>query len=255
MNRLNQAKETMSKLFGDNKLVISKTDPDFGEIVKNFIYGDVYSHGNLTDKDRELITLVVLTTNQTLKELKLHVKGALNIGVGPVEIKEALYQSAPYIGISKVIEALDVANEVFGELDISLPIESKKEVSEDTRFDKGLEVQKSIFGDVIDKMHEDTPENQKHIKKYYLSAMCFGDFYTRGGLDLKMRELLTFSILCALGGCESQLKAHVAGNLSVGNDKEVLLSALTQSIPYIGYPRTLNALACINEVIPEAEEK
>ncbi|TDX53227.1 carboxymuconolactone decarboxylase family protein [Orenia marismortui] len=254
MNRLNQAKERMSKLFNDTELSISKTDPDFSEIVKNFIYGDVYSHVELTDKERELITVVVLITNQTLGKLKRHIKGTLNIGLSPVEIKEALYQCAPYIGISKVLEALDATNEVFAEMNISLPLENQKEVTEDNRFDKGLKVQKSIFGDVIDKMHENTPDNQKHIKKYYLSAMCFGDFYTRGGLDVKMRELLTFSILCALGGCESQLKAHVAGNLSVGNDKEILLLALTQCIPYIGYPRTLNALACINEVI-SAEEK
>ena len=94
------------------------------------------------------------------------------------------------------------------------------------------------------------PANQKHIQRY-LSDNCFGDFLTRGGLDVKMRELLTFSMLVSLGGCESQVKGHIAGNANIGNDKATLLAVVTQLLPYIGYPRTLNGIACLNEVLPE----
>ena len=103
---------------------------------------------------------------------------------------------------------------------------------------------------MIDDMYEQSPENQIHIQKY-LSANCFGDYYTRTGLDLKMRELLTFSMLLSLGSCEPQLKGHIQGNLTVGNDKERLLSVVTQLIPYVGYPRALNAIRCLNEVAPD----
>jgi 4-carboxymuconolactone decarboxylase len=82
-------------------------------------------------------------------------------------------------------------------------------------------------------MYEESPVNQIHIQKY-LYANCFGDYYTRKGLDVKTRELLTFSIILSLGGCEPQLKGHIQGNLNVGNDKEILLSAVTQLLPYIG---------------------
>ena len=99
-------------------------------------------------------------------------------------------------------------------------------------------------------MYKESPENQLHIQRY-LSANCFGDYYTRSGLDIKMRELLTFSMILSMGGCEPQLKGHIQGNLNVGNDKEILLSTVTQLLPYIGYPRTLNAIICLNEVIPE----
>jgi len=54
-----------------------------------------------------------------------------------------------------------------------------------------------------------------------------------------------------LGGCESQVKSHVQGNVNVGNTKENLIDALTCCLPYIGFPRTLNALGCVNAVIPE----
>ena len=99
-------------------------------------------------------------------------------------------------------------------------------------------------------MQESAPSNQKHIQKY-LSTFCFGDFYTRGGLDLKTRELFTLCILSALGGAEGQVKAHVQGNKNVGNDKETLITAIIHCLPYMGFPRTLNALACVNEIIPE----
>ena len=106
--------------------------------------------------------------------------------------------------------------------------------------------------DAIDRMHASAPENQKDIMVNYLSAFCFGDIYTRNGLDLKTRELLTFSIISALGGCEAQVKAHVQGNLNAGNHKQHLIDALAQMLPYIGFPRTLNALGCVNAVMQDA---
>ena len=87
------------------------------------------------------------------------------------------------------------------------------------------------------------PKNQKNIQDD-LSAYCFGDFYTRKFLPIHERELLTFAILAS----------HVGGNATVGSGKEVLLAALTVCLPYIGFPRTLNALSCINEVLPEAKQ-
>ena len=71
-------------------------------------------------------------------------------------------------------------------------------------------------------------------------------------LGLPLRELLTFCIISALGGCEAQVKAHVQGNAAVGNGKQLLVDALLQMLPCIGFPRTLNALACVNSVLPEA---
>ena len=120
----------------------------------------------------------------------------------------------------------------------------------ETRYEKGLKVQKEIFGETIDKMYEISPNNQPHIQKYLL-ANCFGDYYTRNGLDIKTRERLTLSLLIALGGTELQIKGHIQGNINVGNDKETQLSLMTQLLPYVGYPRTLNAIKCLNEVIPE----
>ncbi|WP_407345657.1 carboxymuconolactone decarboxylase family protein [Pengzhenrongella phosphoraccumulans] len=88
-----------------------------------------------------------------------------------------------------------------------------------------------------------------HLQRY-LSANCFGDHYTRTGLDLRTRELLTFAMLVSLGGCEPQVAGHIAANLRVGNGRARLIDVLTQLLPYIGYPRTLNGLRAIDDVAP-----
>jgi 4-carboxymuconolactone decarboxylase len=129
-------------------------------------------------------------------------------------------------------------------------LEGQSTSSPETLYDKGLAIRKAVFGEMIDQMYERSPKDQLHIQRF-LSANCFGDYYTRNGLDIKVRELVTLSILIALGGVESQIKGHIRGNLNVGNDRETLLSLITQLLPWVGYPRTLNALACLNEVAPE----
>lgn len=250
MDRTEFSKKTRNQLF-QNAAAASKTDPEFTEILNRFLFGEVWQHGNLDAKTRELITIVVLTTNQTPDQLKAHIGAALNVGVTPVEIKEALYQCAPYIGFAKTLVGIAQANRVFEERGVTLPLTGQATVTEETRLEKGVAAQSSIFGAAnIEAMRAGAPENLKHIQDY-LSAYCFGDIYTRGGLDVKMRELLTFSILCTLGGAENQLRAHVQGNANVGNKKGELLDVLTQCMPYIGFPRTLNALAVVNEILPE----
>jgi 4-carboxymuconolactone decarboxylase len=57
-------------------------------------------------------------------------------------------------------------------------------------------------------------------------------------------------MLISLGGCEPQVKGHVTGNLNVGNNRARLVDVVTQLLPFIGYPRALNALRVIGEVVP-----
>jgi 4-carboxymuconolactone decarboxylase len=99
-------------------------------------------------------------------------------------------------------------------------------------------------------MFEGSPRDQLHIQRL-LSASCFGDYYARTGPHLRAREMITLSILIALGGVEPQIKGHIRGNLNVGSTRPVLLDLITLLLPWVGYPRTLNALSCLNEVAPE----
>ena len=249
-NRIETAQQKQSQLFGSAKNKLAATDPDFAQTMDNFIYGDVYSRGKLTDKQRELLAITALTASQTLDSLPAQVQAALKAGATPVEIKETLYQCAPYVGFPKTVSALEITNKVFKKQGIKMPLANQSTVTEATRFDDGFKVQGEIFGaEHIAAMHKNSPANQKHIANY-LSEFCFGDTYTRNGLDLQMRELITLCAISTIGGAEPQVKAHVQANLNVGNDKELMLDAVTQCLPYIGFPRTLNAIACINQIIP-----
>jgi 4-carboxymuconolactone decarboxylase len=240
------AEKNHDELFPNHKSTLKVTDPEFIEVFDNFAFDEVLSYGNLDTKTRLMVILASLIAQQTLSEYKAMLGGALNVGVTPIEVKEIVYQSVPYAGIAKAFDFIHATNEILESRGIKLPLEGQSTTSPETRFEKGLALQKEIFGDMIDKMYQESPANQLHIQKY-LSANCFGDYYTRKGLDIKTRELLTFSMLLSLGGCEPQLKGHIQGNLNVGNDKEVLLCVVTQLLPYVGYPRTLNAIRCINE--------
>lgn len=244
--RTMKANEKYKELL-NRDFAVSKEDEDLQNIFNNFVYGEVYSHGNLEPKLRELITLVSLTASQGNNMIAEHVEAALNVGASAIEIKEALYQCAPYVGFPRVFTVLEEANKVFKDKNIKLPLKSQATVNEETRFEKGLSAQTNIFGNIILDMHKNSTENLKHIQNY-LSAMCFGDFYTREGLDMKTRELLTFIMIISLGGQEAQATGHARGNLSVGNSKDTLIEAVTQCIPYIGYPRTLNAITIINGI-------
>ena len=113
MDRTALTHETYEKLFGGKALTGQGNDPELMEILQKFIFGEVFHTGVLTDRERELITIVVLTTQQTLPQLKAHTKAALNIDVKPIEIREAIYQCAPFIGFPKTLNALGIINEVF----------------------------------------------------------------------------------------------------------------------------------------------
>jgi 4-carboxymuconolactone decarboxylase len=246
------ANKNHERLFPGHKSTLKATDPELIEIFDNFAFDEVLSHGNLDEKSRLMVVLAALIASQTLSEYKVMLGGALHLGLTPVEAKEIVYQAVPYCGIAKVLDFIHATNEIMESRGVKLPLEGQSTTSAETRYEKGLALQKAIFGEMIEKMHRESPQNQTHIQRY-LTDNCFGDYYTRKGLEMKTRELLTFSIILSLGGCESQLKGHIQGNANVGNGKETLLGVVTQLVPYVGYPRALNAIQCINEVLPQTK--
>lgn len=226
------------------------TDPELIEVFDNFAFDEVILHDSMDTKIRVMIILASTIGSQALTEFKMMANAALNVGVTPVEVKEIVYQSVPYVGIAKVLDFIYATNEILTERGVKLPLEGQSSTTSETRLEKGLAKQKEIFGDVIDAMYKNSPKDLLHIQ-HYLSANCFGDYVTRNGLDVKTREMITLSFLIALGGTESQMKGHIRGNANVGNDRQTLINLMTQLLPYVGYPRTLNAINCLNEVIPE----
>ena len=221
------------------------------EIVQTFQEKEVAPYGDLPQRTRRLISLALLTTLGTLQTVPEEVAKALADGVEPQAMAEAVIQCTPYAGYTRALAALQAVEDALGAQGVPLPLSKGGTVTADTRLAQGLAAQYAIFGqENIDRQRQAAPPELRHIQDA-LSGYCFGDFYTRTAIDLATRELLTFCILCALGGCEPQLRAHIDGNLQVGNKRQTLLSAVTWCLPYIGFPRTLNAINCINEIAKE----
>lgn len=172
---------------------------------------------------------------------------ALENGVTAVEAKEVVYQAVAYLGIGRVFPFLKITNEVIQKAGIHLPLEGQAVTTPETRVEMGEQAQVDIFGDSFKGFHASGPEETRHINRW-LSGNCFGDYYTRKGLDVRQREMITFCYLAAQG-TEIQLKGHIGGNAAVGNDRKFWIAVASQCMPYIGYPRTLNTFRCIDEVL------
>lgn len=222
---------------------LQKTDPEFAERFAYFL-NEVRNEETqkLEPADRYTASLAALIGCQGLDAFKELLAEALDNDFSPIMAKEIIYQAADYLGYGRMLPFLNAANEIFTEKNIPLPLEGQAATTLENRLEKGSEAQVEIFGESMKEAWKNGPVNR------WLAANCFGDYYTRKGLTLAQREMITFCFLMAQGGCEPQLTGHIKGNLNMGNDKEFLLRVVSQCLPYIGYPRSLNAIACIQAV-------
>ena len=245
-----QARRNHDELFPGHVSTLAVTDPELIGYFDNFAFDEVLRYGNLDTRTRLMVQLAALIAGQALGEYRVMLGAALTVGVTPAQAKEIVYQAVPYVGMGKAFDFLHATNDVLTARGVQLPLQGQSTTTPDTREEKGLAVQKEIVGaDTVDAMYAAAPADEMHLQ-HYLSANCFGDHYTRTGLGLPTRELLTFAMLIAMGGCEPRAKGHVAANLNVGNDRQTLLAVTTQLLPFIGYPRTLNAVRVIDEIAP-----
>ena len=146
--------------------------------------------------------------------------------------------------------ALGLGFGAFGTLDAheQKQIQNKGETM--TRLDRGLAQLQAIDGEagqkVIDSLANIAPDLGKFIIEF-----AFGDIYTRGELNLQERELITLSSLLTAGGCEPQLTVHIHAALNVGIPPQKVIETFMQCIPYVGFPRVLNAVFAAKKVFEE----
>ena len=247
------SKNYHEKMFPGYQSSFLKTDPEFIELFDNFAFDEVVNQDDLDDKTRFMAILATLLGCQGTEEFRVMVPAALNFGVTPVEIKEIVYQAVAYLGIGRVFPFLKITNEVFEEKGISLPLPPQATTTAENRREAGTQAQVDIFGKGMQDFWKSGPEESRHIN-LWLAANCFGDYYTRTGLDYKQREMITFCYLAAQGGCEPQLISHATANMRIGNDKAFLIKIISQCLPFIGYPRSLNTLRCVNEAADKMEK-
>ena len=146
--------------------------------------------------------------------------------------------------------ALGLGFGAFGTLDAHEPKQIQNKGETMTRLDKGLAQLQAIDGEagqkVIDSLANIAPDLGKFIIEF-----AFGDIYTRGELNLQERELITLSSLLTAGGCEPQLTVHIHAALNVGIAPQKVIESFMQCIPYVGFPRVLNAVFAAKKVFEE----
>ena len=220
-----------------------ETDPEFVERFEHFAFDEVVNEPGqqLDEVTRHMAILATFLGCQGTEAFRRELPQALDAGVTPVMAKEIVYQAVDYLGIGRVLPFLDITNEVLKARSVALPLEGQATTTMEDRLEKGAQTQADIFGPQMLEAWK-----TGHINRW-LAANCFGDYYTRTGLTLAQREMITFCYLAAQGGCEPQLTAHAKGNMNLGNDKAFLIRVISQCLPYIGYPRSLNAVACVNK--------
>ena len=242
------AQRVHEDLFPGHVSTLAVTDPELIEVFDNFAFDEVLRDSHLETPTRLLTQIAAMVAIGALREFRVMLGAALTVGVTAVEAKEVVYQAVPYIGMARVFDFLHATNEVLVERGVELPLPGQSATAPQTRLEAGRVVQERIVGmDAVAAMYAAAPADEQHIQRL-LSANCFGDHVSRGGLDLATRELLTFSMLVALGGCEPQVRGHIAANLRVGNNRARLIDVLTRLLPFIGYPRTLNGLRAVDDV-------
>ena len=230
-------------LLGGRPMELQKTDPEFMERLRHFAFDEVMKEENqqLDTPTRYLAILAALIGCGGVDAFQEMLPAALKNGVTPVMLKETVYQAADYLGYGRMLPFLNATNEIFAQMEIALPLPGQATTTMNDRLENGVEAQTAIFGE-----HMKEAWKKGHINRW-LAANCFGDFYTRTGLDLPQRELITFCFLMAQGGCEPQLIVHAKGNMNLGNDKDFLVRVVSQCLPYIGYPRSLNAVSVLDK--------
>ena len=149
MDRIEKTSKTVEELFHQPAVGDEGSDPEFMQILQRYIFGELCYTGSLDSRMRELVTITVLTAIQALPQLKAHLNACLNVGCTPVELREAIYQCAPFIGFPRTLNAIGVLNEVLTSRGVSLPLPRQGTVADGERYEKGLALQAPVYGDEI----------------------------------------------------------------------------------------------------------
>lgn len=224
--------------------------PDLGRITVEFGYGDILSRPGLTLRERQLATVGALAAlGNAAPQLRWHINGALNVGCTRTEIVEVMIHTSVYAGFPAALNGLSAAKEVFATR-TDLPDEPTVAApAAGDRFERGSAALTEIDGQageqVVASLHDIAPDFAR-----YLVEFAFGDIYSRPGLDLKTRELVTIAMCTALG-VAPQLGVHIHGALNVGGTEKEVVEVLIQMAGYAGFPAALNGIAVARTVFAE----
>ena len=113
----NKGREMRTRLWGEQALkgadeFLKTFDQGFAKLLNDQLFGEIWNRPGLPTKTRSMITVAVLMALGRPQELRLHMRGALNLGITPEELKEIIVQVSQYSGVPTAIEGIRAFTEV-----------------------------------------------------------------------------------------------------------------------------------------------
>lgn len=123
-NRYDKGIEVLQRMVSEETLnatvkKMEKFSPDMARLIVEFPYGSLYSRPGLDLKQRSLLTIGAMIASGAAAQLDFHIQGALNAGLTPNEIVEAVMHCVSYAGFPKTLDAMFVVMKVFDEQGIT----------------------------------------------------------------------------------------------------------------------------------------
>ena len=234
----------------DKNDILIETEPEFTAMFTQFAFQETAPASGLDDETQMTAILASLLGCAGTDEFHNAAQSALARGLKPVQIREIVYEAVPYLGFGRIAPFFEVMNQIFRANNLTLPLENENNLGSETALAAGISIQEKLIGPHMKDKIERVSGDSRNFNMW-LAQDLFGNYYTRGGLDLKHRALAAYCFLFSKGCCESELRTHVRINLNAGNTKETLIGALTVCLPYVGFPMIFNALNVTNSAVAE----
>ncbi|MEA3001418.1 MAG: 4-carboxymuconolactone decarboxylase [Sphingomonadales bacterium] len=121
----------------------------------------------------------------------------------------------------------------------------------DERYRRGVEILQRLSGEALEQSASKVAEIAPDFARMTIE-FPFGDLYSRGAVDLRVREIAAIAALAALGRMK-QLRVHVRAALHVGCTCEEVVEILMQTAIYAGFPQALDALTECHDLLTDPE--
>ncbi len=222
--------------------------PGLGDFFDEVIYGGIWGRPGLSLADRMICTIAVLGPLERHAALRRHVDPALDLGLTPRAILEVLLQAGLYGGFVTTETSAAVAHEVFSARGIAMPADPPRNDSFEILDQRGRDIMAALHGARGTGGYA-APGNAI-TGALYPSAIRYGygELWDRPGLERRQRMLVAVAAFTALG-LEGQLAKFSQSALNIGLTREEVVEAVIQTGPYGGFPRALNGLAILSDVL------
>jgi 4-carboxymuconolactone decarboxylase len=232
------------------EIAAGESTPGFRQMMTEAVFGGIWARPGLALADRMICTLAALGLLQRLPQLREYVPAALDAGLAPRAILEVFVQCGLYGGFPTTETAVAIAHEVFTGLGIVVPDEPSREDTLEALDARGRALLQELHGERGSQGYA-APGNAVTGTLYPTAIQYgYGELWFRPGLDRRQRMLCAVASFTVLG-LESQVKKFGQSARNVGLSRQEVLEAVIQTAPYGGFPRALNALAALSDVLSE----